>query len=223
LLLALGLPAFFVRPKPRGWALLFYFFGFLWCFWALSSQQVRYLMPGLALLCLPAAWCALTLARRSRAARCVTGVACGLWFVGVPVYFVALSQDQWPVVSGTMSPGEYLTRSFPGYAAMEYINKTAPPQARVAVYGEPRCFYLNRDYFWADDEHNNLIDYDKIQSGDELINALKKLGVTHVLVDTRPGPTGGAFGVPPRFAPSFNAARLPLLFEANGYQYFALP
>ena len=75
---------------------------------------------------------------------------------------------------------------------MQWASENTPNNARFAVYGESRCFYLKRDYFFADDANNNLIDYEKIKSAADLLAALREQGATHVLWNTVPGENGGS-------------------------------
>jgi hypothetical protein len=105
---------------------------------------------------------------------------------------------------------------------MRWASTNTPPNARFAVYGEPRCFYLERDYFWADDPHNNLIDYGKLRSGDDLVQALRGLGTTHVLWNAEPGTNGGFGGPPELIKEAISRERLVLQHEARGYRIYSI-
>jgi hypothetical protein len=69
---------------------------------------------------------------------------------------------------------------------MQWASSNLPREARVAVFGEPRCFYLERDYFWADSFHNTLLDYSRIKTGQDFVQALRQLGATHIFLNTTP-------------------------------------
>ena len=195
-LLAFGAPLLFARGKPRwirfaGWSVLFFAL-----VWALSSQTIRYALPLFALICWPCGWGIEMYARRSAFLK---WTACGffvVWLAWSPAVVAWQSRAAWPVVSGQQTPDDYLRRRAPGFVAMQEINGKTPPHARIAVYGEPRCFYLERDYFWADAANNTLIDYAAIHSARDWTNALQKLGATHVLVNLAPGENAGYGAVP---------------------------
>ena len=230
-LFAFGIPALLARAKPRPILLAASLFGFLWVFWALSSQQVRYLFPALALLSVVAGWGIAQFAPRLPLARWIGGALLVAWLMFAPVLTVWCARGSWQVIGGAQTPAAYLARNFAGYDAMQRINTDLPPAARVAIYGEPRDFYLQRDYFWADDGHNTLLDYSQIRSGAQLADALEKQGATYVLwnagtLDPRTGTVnlnGGAFGPPqPLFDEMVNARRAQFLFEKHGYRVYEL-
>lgn len=105
---------------------------------------------------------------------------------------------------------------------MQWASTHTPAEARIALYGEPRGFYLNRDYFWADDPHNNLIDYAKVRSGADLVSALRALGATHVLWNRTPGENGGAFGPPAQITEAIDRGLLMPLYESRGYTLYRI-
>jgi hypothetical protein len=123
------------------------------------------------------------------------------------------------VISGSETPEAYLNRTFRAYPMMRRASQDMPENARIAVYGEPRTFYLDRDYFWADDQHNNLIDYARVQNGADLVVALRAQGATHVFWQEE----GGVFGPP--LEPMRNAIERGLLeqiFEARGVRVYRI-
>lgn len=222
-LFVLGIPALFMKGKPREIGLCACFFGFLWLFWAFTSQQIRYLLPALGLLALVAGWGVVEVAPRLRIARLVGVVSLALWFLFAPAITLWRARDTFPVLSGAQTSEQYLRRTFSGYDAMSYANKTTPKDARFAVYGEPRCFYLDRAYFWADQGHNTLVDYSKMQDGAALVAALKGLGATHVLANFNSGRNGGVFDPPqPLMDEAVASEKLVLLNEFNGYRVYRI-
>ena len=70
------------------------------------------------------------------------------------------------------------------------MNRLTPPGAKIALYSEPRGFYLDREYVWADPGHSRLIEYEKVYSGDDLLAQFSRLGITHVLHRQLPGAPG---------------------------------
>ena len=216
-LLAFGAPLLFVRRKPRwisfvGWSILF--FGVIWAF---SSQTIRYALPLFALICWPCGWAIELYAKRSPVLKWTVCGFFAAWIIWSPAVVAWQNRAAWPVVSGQQTPDEYLARHAPGYAAMKAINEKTPSNARVAVYGEPRCFYLDRDYFWADAANNTLIDYGAIHDARAWVNALRKLGATHVLVNLAPGENGGYGVVPPQLAEAQTQGLMSEVFHTRTY------
>ncbi len=222
-LVALGFPALFLRNKPRPIAICAALFGFLLAFWFLTSQQIRYLIPALGLLALLGGWGAVRIAPRLRFARILGVVFLLCWFAFAPYWLIHTNRPAWAVVLGAQTSKEYQRRAFSGFAAMDYANQTTPKTAKFAVFGEPRCFYLDRAYFWADDPHNNLIPYEKLRTSADFARALRALGATHVLwnVDFQ---RNGGFGVPPQplMDEAIASGELILVIELRGYRIHRL-
>ncbi|PQV64589.1 Dolichyl-phosphate-mannose-protein mannosyltransferase [Abditibacterium utsteinense] len=228
---ALGLPALFAAKKPRIIALCAAFFGFLFVFWALTSQQIRYLIPALGFLAVVGGWGAARItqsntednAPRFRIAKIIGALGLTLWLVFSPALIVWRARANFAVLSGARTPTDYLRRSFSGFAAMDYANQNTPKDAKFAVYGEPRCFYLDRNYFWADDPHNNLINYAALKNGAALARALSALGATHVLWNTQAGQNGGVFAPPqPLMDEAIEAGNLIFVVDVRGYRIYRI-
>ena len=221
---AFGLPALLGRDKPRPISIAAALFVFLWIFWALTSQQVRYLFPALALLSVVGGWGIAQWAPKLTLARWIGGASLAAWLLLAPLFIALAARNSWGVILGVQTPENYLTRTFSAYSAQQWINANAPVDARVAVYGEPRDFYLKRSYFWADDAHNQLIDYPKITTGAQLAAALKAQGATYVLANFDAARNGGVFAPPqPLFDAMVSAGDAEFLFNnRRGYRVYRL-
>jgi hypothetical protein len=187
-------------------------------FWFLTGQYLRYLVPAFALLCLPCGWMIEKCLSRSKILKYSTGFCLTLWFLLTPILTLKDGLSALDVTFGFVTPQEYLSRSFAPYDAMRRASTETPEKARFAVYGEPRTLYLERDYFWADDPHNNLIDYAQIKNGADFIKALKTQGATHIFWNTRP-----AFGgPPPQMQQAIEESLVELLFEEKGCRVYRI-
>ena len=149
--------------------------------WLFLSQQVRYLVPVFSVLAVVVALLPALLPSR------LLRVAAGI-FLGV-----ALALNVWmhsdvarpaiALAAGDFTEPEYLDAQLGGlYQAAGYVNSLSP-NARVGLYQETRGFYFDRDYVWANPLQNHLIPYESLKSGVELTEALRKLGITHVLIN----------------------------------------
>lgn len=221
-LLAFGPPLLFIRRKPALIGFLLWTFAAMWVFWFLTSQQLRYLLPSLALLCICCGWLLHQLATRSKFLRRVSAIALTSWLLLASAHTPWRMREVVPLVAGFDQPEYFLTRTFPAYDAMKWASTNTPQNAKFAVYGEPRCFYLRRNYLWADDAHNNLIDYAVVTTGSKLVDALRQHGATHVFLNTQAERNGGFGGPPPHMAQAIESGLLRQLYEARGYRVFEI-
>lgn len=221
-LLAFGAPLFAIkRPPPvvKFFAISFVFF---WLFWFATGQYVRYLLPSFALLCVPCAWVVSEFCKRGAILKWTTSSALLLWFAFVIALLWSNAQSTLNVVLGRESAQSYLSRTFAAYDAQNWANLNTPRDARFAIWGEARNYYLDRSYFWADNPHNNLIDYDKVRSGEDLIRELKRLGATHVFWNSDFENNGGFGTPPPQWNQAIQKGLAIQLFSAKGYAVFSL-
>jgi hypothetical protein len=193
---------------------------FLTAFWIASTHQVRYYLPGLALFCFAAAY---TLRFADQSLTFAPKVIRGglvLWLAFSLLFFVRQGGSAWGVVTGRVAPATYLS-GFGAYLPMTWASQATPPTAKFAVYGEPRCFYLDRDYFWANREHSTLIDYSKIKSPEDLVKALRGQGATHVLL-ALPGAVGIFGSPPPYWQEALDRGLVVPLTELNHYGIYEI-
>ncbi|MDF2439864.1 MAG: hypothetical protein JWN98_848, partial [Abditibacteriota bacterium] len=221
-LLAFGAPLLAIKRPPavvKFFALSFMFF---WLFWFATGQYVRYLLPAFALLCVPGGWVAAEFGKRSPLLKWTSMAALLVWLGFVLLLVWSNSQSTLNVVAGREAPQAYLSRTFAAYDAQAWANANTPPRARFAIWGEPRNYYLDRSYFWADNPHNNLIDYTKVLSGEALVSELKRLGATHVFWNSDFANNGGFGTPPPQWNEAMQKGLVSQLFSAKGYAVFSI-
>jgi hypothetical protein len=166
-------------------ALILWLFLILWVWWLWSMQLGRYLLPSIALITPVLGYAVAMAGDEEEGALVGSVVRCTVWAWGLlgllGLYLVVSSAL--PVVFGTMSEDEYLSRACAVYTPSRFINDTTPPDAKIATYGEPRIYYIDRAAMWADPGHHRLIDYPNIKTPEQLIAAYRALGITHVLIN----------------------------------------
>jgi len=191
--------------------------------WLETSQQVRYLLPVVPVLCLLTAW---VLARvwegrwRSRYALALLGV-CSVAFT---LYVgVGLLAQEAPVALGRQPRAGYLERDLSGYAVLQYVNTQLPANARVVFYGHPFGFYCDKAYLWGDANHSTYIPYDTFHSAEDLRAYLQRVGVTHILINRHnlPSPADAAGYI--RWVYALTDSSGPPVFQAHGVAVYALP
>lgn len=147
--------------------------------WFVTMQNTRYLLPMLAILA-PAVAYSAELVKARKVVFVLAAVTCAFTILLMALFTLPAFR----VSFGLQKPGDYLSERFDLYNASEFVNENLPKDAKIALFGETRGFYLDRDYIWADPGHNALIPYDKMDSGpDQLIEWLESHGIHYILVN----------------------------------------
>lgn len=169
--------------------------------WFFLTQQSRYLIPVFALVSVLTAW-TLYGGEQFRSSRNAVWVVFALTALfGFWTLVPAIRQSA-PFVFGFQTREQFLTRALDTYSAQDWMNRALPADARVALFGDTRGFYLDRRYVWADYGHNAEFSI-RHRSADSLAGYLTQRGITHAMVN---------YGfLPPRDRAQGNAA---LLYEA---------
>ena len=180
------LPAVALRRPLRAWLGVPLAFAALnLCVWWFTAQLTRYLLPSLVACAIPVAVGAEALSAGPALVRRLIG---GLVICSTAVCLAA-SAVMWtaqigPAV-GTVSRDDAIRMGFEQMPLFETANRMLGPTDKIALYGEPRGYYLDVPYMWADYGHNTLLKYDGMASPGELLAAWGARGVTAVLVDKR--------------------------------------
>ena len=176
-LLALG-----KYPSRKHLGLLLFFIAQL-AIWFQLSQQSRYLIPAFAVLGILASEIAHSNDRFPITRHVLMGAVVATALFGI-FTMIPLVVETAPVVLGRESRAGYLSRTLDIYDAQTFINRHLPKNAKVALFGDTRGFYLDRNYVWADAGHNVAFtrNYD---SPEDLVRNLKAHGVTHAMINFR--------------------------------------
>jgi hypothetical protein len=149
--------------------------------WFLLSQQSRYIVP----LAVPLA----VLVGGATTLRGFAGVAMGA--VGLQaVYSLWLIQSQLvmpkvQVVTGQVPVEAYRKATNPFFEPSQAINQVVKG-GKVALYDEVFGFLLDVPYFWANPGHCTVIPYDSMQTAEDYMSGMRKLGFTHVYISVSP-------------------------------------
>jgi len=152
--------------------------GALGIVWFFSMQNARYLMPVIALLApLTAETCRLAGLRKA-----ITWTAAAAAFFSL-IIFVIFIIPSMPVSIGLEKPQDYLTKYSNIYRASRFINEEAPPRTKVALLGETRGFYIEREYIWADPSNNPLVPSEIEKDPAALADWLRTSGISYLLIN----------------------------------------
>lgn len=177
-------------PKLRtGRPLLFYVFALTFLQVATSGIYLRYFLPYLPLMILLTFW-SICGSMESKPVRAVILLLICLWLWGLhklpsrmQAEIAALSQAG-KVAVGSISRDEYLTSQLPGYAMARWCNTHLPSDAVLflGIYDAHASLFERRTlatHYWL----QNAVRYD---SDMQMRADLKRLGVTHLLIDDTP-------------------------------------
>lgn len=151
--------------------------------WFALTQQSRYLFPVYGLLGALSAGLAYKI-------ESLKSLKIGLWVIFTVTAFCGLytiipsTMDRTAVALGRETTNDYLSRSVDVYRADNYINENLPGDARIALFGDTRGLYLNREFTWADWGHNTRFSRNYSSAGD-LAQYLRSQGFTYALVNLR--------------------------------------
>ncbi|MGI6295821.1 MAG: ArnT family glycosyltransferase [Armatimonadota bacterium] len=150
--------------------------------WFCLTQQSRYLIPAFAILAVIIAAIAYTDERMKYIRAALISV-----FIATAVFGIVTESDMikiaYPCVIGHQTRQQYLSQYLWIYPAQEWINSHTPKDAKIALFGDTRGFYLDRPYFWADPGHNLKFTRD-FDSADEFLAYLKRQGISYAMVNT---------------------------------------
>ncbi len=178
------LPALALCRPLRPWVgISLAFAGFSLVAWWFTTQLTRYLIPLLVALAAPTALAINTLAGKpGRIAQLVAFMVSLCLAVNVLCSLVMWT-SQLPVATGSKSRTQAIAEGFEQWELVDLANHVLGPTDRVALYGEPRGYYFEVPYLWADAGHHTLFDYSAMATADDLLARYRELGVTAVLVN----------------------------------------
>jgi hypothetical protein len=109
--------------------------------------------------------------------------------------------------------------------AVRWINENTPNEAKVALFDEPRAYYLDRPYIWAQPNHAaDLLPWDTYQDADDWLADFKRRGYTTLLVNER---SGSELGPSQRWRSLLNEAMLgykvTVAFEVGSIKVYRIP
>lgn len=161
------------EPATLAWILI----GLL--MWAMLSQQSRYMLSFAPPLCIMLG----ALIVRVQAGKVLAGlvVAQGLWTAYLCKEML-LIPERVQVAFGAIDPKAYLSNNLAFYDAAQYLNEQKAK--RVALFDEVFGFYLDVPYFWAGYGHTDEMGYESMKTPEDFLNALKKLGIDRIYVNT---------------------------------------
>ncbi len=170
----------FFRGVERKVKYLLVFSGLYFLFWFFSSQQSRFLLPGLATLGIGIAWLTEQLRRKDRYWECFIALIMIATFI-FNFYLLSYAQSgRLPVALHLESKDHYLSSHLNTYEAFKFIDKELPLSSKIFIANDNRGYYCNRSFIYN-------IFYQTLftpeNSAEVRYKRLKDLGVTHLLLN----------------------------------------
>ena len=91
-----------------------------------------------------------------------------------------LARTKAAVATGIESRNHFLRRSEPNFRAFQYVNRNLHDGARILLQGIVKGYYCERRYMW-DHGHQSYIDYDRLETAEDLLAYLKEEEISHVV------------------------------------------
>ncbi len=76
-------------------------------------------------------------------------------------------------------------KDYNGYNVFKYANENLPKNSKLLLFREYRGYLSNFDYVVGDPLLQKVVDYSKFANSEDMHTELKRLGITHVFVNTR--------------------------------------
>ncbi|MBI1748916.1 MAG: glycosyltransferase family 39 protein [Acidobacteria bacterium] len=182
------------RQWPWPMRILAAFSGIYCLAWALSSQQLRFLVPTLPALSVMAAFAlspppdehpvtrnrTTVLGRRAATGMAILAIVINTLVIGH--YFAGV--DPLPYLAGQENRDQYLSRRLDYYNIYSYINKALPSNSRIFLIDVGNFgYYLERDHLSDSifEDHTIGRIVNQAASAEGIRQQLLKLGVTHLL------------------------------------------
>lgn len=158
--------------------------------WYLTYVRVRSLLPVLALLMILTAVAIARFLRDGKVSAWFKGIVAGTLVLWLGIGFMTNlyhHASAAAVATGLQDRADYLREKllatgFEWIDDFQILNRQLPSKAKVLIW-EDRGFYLERDYLWASGLWRGLASREELVDSEKLVEALERLGVTHLAWD----------------------------------------
>lgn len=179
----------FTRPKETI-NLLFGFVAFFFVFWALGTQQTRFLIPIYPLLSVLTAsvllWLGAFLPQKSLNRILVNGLVGGLVVLTIAYQVLSIVDNSpYSVVLGKESKQSFLTRVVFDFPAIRFANENLDENRKILMLWNGQGYYCDQRCIADPDQTRlHLLTVSK-PSPKQLANELISDGISHILVDAK--------------------------------------
>lgn len=174
---------FFLRKKSKIINMFFALLAIYITSWFFLSYMLRYLIFAVPLVAIISAYVIKELLGNNLLSR-ILKLLLIFTFCFSLLIWIGSNAKELPVALGFETKDAFNSK-YPGaiYKASKFINSNLPESSKILLFRDTRGFFLERDYVWADPLYQTVIDYSRINDGDDFYKELKNLGITHILVN----------------------------------------
>ena len=179
------LPLYFLLKKKNKIINLFFILIFVYItMWFFLSYMLRYIIFAMPLVAIISSYVIVDLLNNKYLSS-ILKILLVVTFSFNLMIWIGGNAKELPVAIGLESHDSFYSK-YPGqiYKASKFINNNLPKDAKILLFRDTRGFFLEREYMWADPLYQMVIDYSKINNEDDFYKELKKLEITHILVNT---------------------------------------
>jgi len=173
---------FFLRKKSKilnAFFFLIFIYVTLWFFVANGGRYLLYVAPLLAVI---VAYIIIELFKYRILSKVLKILLIFTFSFNLLIWFGGNTQDL-VVALGFESEESFYERQSPVYKPSKFINSNLPKNSKILLFREVKGFFLERDYVWSNPITQVYVNYSKFKNENDYYEELKKLGITHILVN----------------------------------------
>ena len=180
---------FAVKKMPKPVKIGLVYSGFMFLFWAVSAQQMRYLIPIFPILSIMTAYL-LGYFKKTTTVYCI--LICMITIsIGINGYHIISDYNHikpLPYIIGKEDRDEFLERNVPSYGMFRYMNANLPEKVNIFFIYMKNVGYLSNRPYYSDSMFESYTIQNilrKASTPENVYDALKQKGFTHILYDVR--------------------------------------
>ncbi|MCH8004327.1 MAG: glycosyltransferase family 39 protein [Nanoarchaeota archaeon] len=173
---------FFFRKKNKILNALFFFIFIYITLWFFIANVGRYLLYAAPLIAVISAYVIIELFKNRYLSKILKILLIFTFSFNLIIWFGGNTKDL-VVALGFESEDSFYDRQAPIYKPSKFINSNLPENSKILLFRDVKGFFLERDYVWSNPTTQVYINYSKYKNEKDYYEDLKKLGITHIMVN----------------------------------------
>jgi hypothetical protein len=176
------LPLYFFLRKNRTVNLLFFLIFAYMTMWFFASFHVQHIIFVGTLIAIISSYVIIELFKNKYLSKVLKILLIFTFSFNFLIWVGGNAKDML-VPLGLESEDSFYERQAPIYKPSKFINSNLPGNSRILLVREVKGFFLERDYVWDNPSTQVYINHSKFKNEKDYYEELKKLGITHILVN----------------------------------------
>jgi len=177
------LPLYFLFRKKNKILNAFFFFIFIYItLWFFIANAGRYLLYAAPLIAIISAYVIIELFKNKYLSKILKILLIFTFSFNLIIWFGGNTKDL-VVALGFESEDSFYEKQAPIYKPSKFINSNLPENSKILLFRDVKGFFLERDYVWSDPSTQVYINYSKFKNEKDYYEDLKKIGITHILIN----------------------------------------